>query len=750
MSDQVHVQTTHSLLPSVAGIVPDDAEQSHNSIQSVLSDLLSDSHISQHYQHSSVSEEPAWRMQPRTSIVASGVPDGDMTFDEVDDRITEFQEDEMVKDALSKGVNLREYAAQIEGDLTLVQDAHVLDYIRQVHNMIDLHGQIKECDTLLGNMESLLRGHQTHLGKINDEISVMQDKSRSMTIRLRNRVATQSSLFEMLEGTVVLPDLIKKICEGEVNEFFLSHLADLNKKIEYVKSRHEKKFRSFKDVGPELERLRLKAVDKIREFLLKKIDSLKSPNTNIAIIQQSVFLKYKDLFSFLMERYSDVGLEVHGNYVVTVSNYYFVPFEKYVKAMGKFQMVIADKFDLIGCEEGAKRGLFSGRLTLKDKVNVFSIGDRLKVLTNPEPDIIMLNIIVDEHMKYSYEAIFKSITRLLLDNASSEYIFTTEFFARTDSRHPIEMSGVVFSEVFDQTLKMVQAAIKSQIDNTYDAVGILICIRLNNQNIRIMQKRRIPCLETFLNVLNIIFWPRFQAIIDMHIDSLRKAAAGRMLATKDVHPHYIMRRYAEFSAAILTLNQGYDDAILVNSLARLRNEVENLIQKMAMEFPNRKNRSIFLINNFDLVSTILSEHLSTSFDFEKQHFNELLVGHTNEFVDEELRQYIGSMIEFVQRYETAANLSTVETDKFEQLSEEFNNSWKATINAMNGSITQAFPNFQNGARILHVAMTQFLLCYRRFLTCYERRFSQGKKARVHPIGIQSLMVEIKKFKSSFQ
>ncbi|KAH9248799.1 hypothetical protein BASA81_013545 [Batrachochytrium salamandrivorans] len=413
-------------------------------------------------------------------------------------------------------------------------------------------------------------------------------------------------------------------------------------------------------------------------------------------------------------------------------------------------MVIADKFDLIGCEEGAKRGLFSGRLTLKDKVNVFSIGDRLKVLTNPEPDIIMLNIIVDEHMKYSYEAIFKSITRLLLDNASSEYIFTTEFFARTDSRHPIEMSGVVFSEVFDQTLKMVQAAIKSQIDNTYDAVGILICIRLNNQNIRIMQKRRIPCLETFLNVLNIIFWPRFQAIIDMHIDSLRKAAAGRMLATKDVHPHYIMRRYAEFSAAILTLNQGYDDAILVNSLARLRNEVENLIQKMAMEFPNRKNRSIFLINNFDLVSTILSEHLSTSFDFEKQHFNELLVGHTNEFVDEELRQYIGSMIEFVQRYETAANLSTVETDKFEQLSEEFNNSWKATINAMNGSITQAFPNFQNGARILHVAMTQFLLCYRRFLTCYERRFSQGKKARVHPIGIQSLMVEIKKFKSSFQ
>ncbi|OAJ41656.1 hypothetical protein BDEG_25222 [Batrachochytrium dendrobatidis JEL423] len=644
MADSLKVVTRVSTVSDSSRLSAHDKDAIPNSLQGVISKLLQDA-------ESTVTDEAAWQTKPRQSVVASNKPEYDITFDEVDDRITEFQEDELVKSALSK--------------------------------------------------------------------------------------STQSSLFEMLEGTVVSPDLIKKICEGEVNEFFLQHLIDLDKKMTYVKSRQEKKIRSFKDVAPELERLRQRAVEKIRDFLLKKIESLKSPNTNIAIIQQSVFLKYRSMFSFLMERYSEVGVEIHGNYNTRLLHSLIVIVVK---------MVIADKFDLIGCEEGAKRGLFSGRLTLKDKTNVFTLGDRLQVLVNPDPGIIMLNIAEDSHLKYSYEAIFKSTTRLLLDNACSEYIFTTEFFSKTNTSHPIEVPGVVFTEIFDQTLKMLQATIKAQIDNTFDAVGILICIRINSQNIRIMQKRRIPCLETFLNLINILLWPRFQAIIDMHIDSLRRAAVNRLLVTKEVHPHYIMRRYVEFSAAILTLNQGYDDALLTNSLARLRSEVEVLIQRMAMEFPSRKNRSVFFINNFDLVASILNEYTTASFNHEKEYFDRIVIDHTSEFVDNELDQYIHDMMELVQKYETVDNLSFVDAEKFEQVATDFNATWKSTINNMYISITQAFPNFQNGARILHTAMTQFLLFYRRFLTCFERRFSQGKKSRVQPVGIQSLMVEIKKFK----
>lgn len=53
------------------------------------------------------------------------------------------------------------------------------------------------------------------------------------------------------------------------------------------------------DISPELEKLRLKAVHKIRDFFTSRVASLKKNRTNIQILQQSVLLKHKGLFDFL-------------------------------------------------------------------------------------------------------------------------------------------------------------------------------------------------------------------------------------------------------------------------------------------------------------------------------------------------------------------------------------------------------------------------------------------------------------------
>lgn len=81
-----------------------------------------------------------------------------------------------------------------------------------------------------------------------------------------------------------------------------------------------------------------------------------------------------------------------------------------------------------------------------------------------------------------------------------------------------------------------------------------------------MQKRRLPHLDNFLNLINIILWPKFQSIMGLHIDSIKKAEPRKLITSKDPGAHYIVRRYAEFSSSILTLNQGYDDALLLNRL----------------------------------------------------------------------------------------------------------------------------------------------------------------------------------------
>ena len=61
------------------------------------------------------------------------------------------------------------------------------------------------------------------------------------------------------------------------------------------------------DMAPELEKLRAKSVQKIHDFLLQRVASLRKKMTNIQILQQSVLLKYKGLYGFLIEHAPEVA-----------------------------------------------------------------------------------------------------------------------------------------------------------------------------------------------------------------------------------------------------------------------------------------------------------------------------------------------------------------------------------------------------------------------------------------------------------
>jgi hypothetical protein len=103
-----------------------------------------------------------------------------------------------------------------------------------------------------------------------------------------------------------------------------------------------------------------------------------------------------------------------------------------------------------------------------------------------------------------------------------------------------------------------------------------------------------------------LLWPKFQQVMDLHIESLRQATPARLLLQKDVRPHYITRRYYEISVSLLLLNNGYEDASLTSSLIRLRTEFENLVDRLAHEFTDARQRTIFLINNYDLIVSLMA------------------------------------------------------------------------------------------------------------------------------------------------
>ena len=101
--------------------------------------------------------------------------------------------------------------------------------------------------------------------------------------RLHNRQVAAQKLGAVVEGIVVSPQLIKNICDEPVDtEGYVRSINQLNDKMTFIKNSNVK-LKAYKDVGPVMEKLRMKATERIRHFLLDKIRSLGQSNTNVPV-----------------------------------------------------------------------------------------------------------------------------------------------------------------------------------------------------------------------------------------------------------------------------------------------------------------------------------------------------------------------------------------------------------------------------------------------------------------------------------
>jgi hypothetical protein len=82
---------------------------------------------------------------------------------------------------------------------------------------------------------------------------------------------------------------------------------------------------------------------------------------------------------------------------------------------------------------------------------------------------------------------------------------------------------------------------------------------------------------------------------------------ARSLWNDDVHAHYVARRYTEFTASMLTLNADYGDPQIDHILERLRLAACDLLERLAALHAAPAQQSVFLINNYDMVLTVLKE-----------------------------------------------------------------------------------------------------------------------------------------------
>ncbi|CAN0854136.1 Vacuolar protein sorting-associated protein 52 A [Linum grandiflorum] len=611
--------------------------------------------------------------------------DDDASSDEIsleglEEELEECKGDDVVENILSKGTKLREYTKGVENNLRQVELDSIQDYIKESDNLVSLHDQIRDCDSILSQMETLLSGFQTEIGSISSDIKILQEKSMDMGLRLKNRKVAESKLAKFVEDIIIPPRMVDVIVDGEVNDEYLRTLEILSKKLKYVEDDQLiKSSKALTDVQPELDKLRQKAVSKVFDFIVQKLQALRKPKTNIQILQQSVLLKYKYVISFLKEHGREIYTEVRSAYIDTMN----------------------------------------------------------KEIEQPA---LIPHIAEASSQKHPYEVLFRSLHKLLMDTATSEYLFCDNFFGEQS----------MFNEIFSGPLAVIDEHFNSILPNSYDAIGLMLMIRIIHQHQLIMSRRRIPCLDSYLDKVNIALWPRFKLVFDLHLSSMRNANINT-LWEDDVHPHYVMRRYAEFTASLIHLNVEYGDGQLELNMERLRMAVDDLIIKLARKFPKPKQQIVFLINNYDMTIAVVKEAGPEGGKIQ-MHFEELLKSNTTLFVEELLLEHFGDLIKFVKTRASEDPNSNPEKPisiaEVEPLVKDFASRWKAAIELMHKDVITSFSNFLCGMEILRAALTQLLLYYTRLSDCIKR-IPGGSALNKDLISISSIMYEIRKYSRTF-
>jgi len=342
--------------------------------------------------------------------------------------------------------------------------------------------------------------------------------------------------------------------------------------------------------------------------------------------------------------------------------------------------------------------------------------------------------------KFYSEQLFRSHQKLLVDTATAEFLFLHDFFSTPGGGRD---DLAVFNDVFSKTFQFFYETLEGSISTSYDSVGLLLMARVNEWNRLTMQRRRVPCLEGYLDRLRSMLWPRFKQVVDMNVLSLRRAPIQQMLQlppAQKTHPHYVTRRYAEMSSALSALSTpiggGTPDDTLTHSLTAMQNAMETLLEAMAREFSSRRDRLIFLINNYDLILGVLHEKKLQN--EAAGRFDCLLRDQISVYVEEQLLDYFSELIRFVKETEPKLNAAApgtapgtapatmVDPKRVERIVKSFGAEWKRSIDAIHANVLSSFTNFTNGMDILKQVLTQLLLYNTRFQKLFGRIYpSQG-------------------------
>ncbi|EEB07710.1 GARP complex subunit Vps52 [Schizosaccharomyces japonicus yFS275] len=473
--------------------------------------------------------------------------------------------------------------------------------------------ETQSLETIVERVEEALTNFQRNLDIASKDMSMISDRSRRIQVKLKNMEAAQAKLVGEIDNSVVPPPLIRSICSGDMDapEWLLS--LDQLSTLLAAGAQNEKQ-------GKFVEMLRDKAIERIRNYIVASIRAFRRALVDINGLQQGHFTSKAPFYAFCFQYNKELALELQQAYVNTMRWCYSYHLEQYCKFLEQLHV---QKGEIIKVEDD-KRGFFS--LTRTSALTVqqnFSLGLRSNENLNSIITVAQLPRLNTQHIHL--ERVFSSLELVLTENASSEYSFLMEYFSLSG-----EERTTVFNQIFEPAFSVCNHYLHDLIHASQDCLGVLICIRFTQGLALESQKKLVPVLEPHLNSMLLMLWPRFQAIMDLHSQSIHKTSLTIRTDDSSVRPHPLSQKVAELIHSLSSLcAQSREDEPVERSVARVVQEFVTTLTKLSNTISDQHHRARFLSNNYTLVSAVLSGAPGRLAAEQKKYFDELDTSTTN-------------------------------------------------------------------------------------------------------------------------
>ncbi|KAL4866297.1 hypothetical protein BDV12DRAFT_210639 [Aspergillus spectabilis] len=585
---------------------------------------------------SRVPEEPTLKQNATAGTRSSEVADplevlngimkkqnGEPRIDSSAQESTSVKPTQLVEDIDFAGLSLEEYVRKPEPTKIVSSDIGtqtIQQFEKERDKFQDLHSAISGCDDVSKSVEMYLTDFQNELGAVSAEIETLQTRSVQLNAMLGNRRNVEQLLGPAVEEISISPATVRMIAEGPIDERWVKALNEFETRTASIEAKiaSSSSTKAIDDVRPLLEDLKKKAVERIRDYLVSQVRALRSPNINAQIIQQQRLVKFKDLYSYISRAHPTLAGEITQAYINTMRWYYTSHFTRYHQALAKIKLYPSDRNEILGGDPNAQK---SGNMLPGSRAGAahdpFALGRRVDILRTGNQMALSSYLAEEDSSFHGIEVPFRNFNLALVDNVSAEYSFMTEMFSTLSFQQISRKALEVFSAVFT----LGQGLIKQLIETTTDSLGVLMCVRLNQQAAFELQRRKVPVADSYVNGINMHLWPRFQVIMDTHCESLkrigsntgRSAVSALSLAGGDdlnqsSAPHFLTQRFGQLLHGILVLSsEAGDDEPVANSLSRLTSEFDGLLTKLSRIGGDAKRRERFLYNNYSLIMTIISD-----------------------------------------------------------------------------------------------------------------------------------------------